>query len=287
MNCYSIANLKLRLENISSGYVYKRMKKYAAAEDGECDLTISYIRNDNIVLPEGRSIIGPHRWWNWINTPEKKYAAFQLYDVTKKAVSLMESDSEWKHVNLQLSEIDNEYGITAEDRFFTCAGDAFANFILRHNGFILHSSAIDYNGKGILFSAPSGTGKSTHTRLWKKHYGGVRIINDDSPAIRLENGKPYVFGTPWSGKTQINDNIASPIEAIVFIDKAEKNSIAEVKGARAVALMLSEARKSVFPEMLEPELELISKVVNCVPIYHLSCNISKEAVDLVKKTLEL
>ncbi|NLB80061.1 MAG: hypothetical protein GX800_00255 [Clostridiaceae bacterium] len=283
MSVYTVANINLELKNIESEYIFECMEKYTAQNISDVDICISYRRNDNIQLPKGRIIKGAHRW-NWVET-ENKYTAFQRMLEHNKDVSLLESDLEWKQVNLQLSEFENDLGITNEKRFFTCIGEVFANAVLYHNGFILHSSAIEYDGKGILFSAPSGVGKSTHTGLWKKHYENVSIINDDTPAIRFIGGKPFVFGTPWSGKTRINDNICAPLHAIVFINKATENSITPCVGTEAISLMLSEVRKSVFPEMMEKTLGFIDNIINTVPIYCLSCNISKEAVDLVKNTI--
>ena len=123
-------------------------------------------------------------------------------------------------------------------------------------------------------------------RFGEKYYPGeVNIINDDTPAIRYIDNRPFVYGTPWSGKTQINENIRAPIHAIVFMEKSCDNKIARLKGAKAVSLMLGETHKSVYPEMMEITLEHINKILSQVPVYRLSCNISRDAVELTKKAL--
>lgn len=285
MKSYKIADLILNTENLSSDYSENRMGKYKIRDSDDYDVLVRYRERDNIDLPEGKVIKGAHRWY-WIESACGKYIAFQRHPVTKKTVSLITGDKNWEICDLQLCEFENEFGLNNNLRSFMGIGEIFANAILKKNGFVLHASAINYCGKGILFSAPSGTGKSTHTSLWEKYYPGeANIINDDKPAIRYIDNRPFVYGTPWSGKTQINQNICAPIHAIVFIEKSYDNKITQLKGANAVSLMLGETHKPVYPEMMEITLEHINKVLSRIPVYRLSCNISKDAVELTKKAL--
>ncbi|MCK9478037.1 MAG: hypothetical protein M0R40_00860 [Firmicutes bacterium] len=286
MSFYNVANLNLKFENIASDYVTERMSQYVSKAVENPDITISYHGTDKIILPEGKKIKGPY-WWNWIKSEDGKHTAFQRCIDPNMDISLFESDSDWKKTVLQLKKLDYEYGVPTDKRFFTCAGEVFTNALIQHGGFVLHSSAVAYNGKCVLFSAPSGHGKSTHAALWKKYNNDAIIVNDDTPAIRFVGGVPFVFGTPWSGKTWINENISVPLEAIIFISQSEQNSITRCSGAKAVSLMLSEIRKPVFPEMMSIVLNLVDRVLNKIPVYCLSCNISKDAVDLVKKTVGL
>ena len=109
---------------------------------------------------------------------------------------------------------------------YVLAGSAFYFELLRYSGMMLHSSAVAVDGYAYLFSADSGTGKSTHTSLWLKLLGErAYILKDDKPAIRCTDGKVYAYGTPFSGKNDINVNARVPLGGICFIERAEENSI--------------------------------------------------------------
>ena len=101
-----------------------------------------------------------------------------------------------------------------DDWDYFLEGAKFSSLLLENDGFVLHASALALNENAFLFSANSGIGKSTHTRLWKKVFDGVTIINDDKPALRLKSGLFYVYGTPWSGKSSLNENICVPLKSI-------------------------------------------------------------------------
>ncbi len=105
----------------------------------------------------------------------------------------------------------------------------------------LHSSAVVVDGYAYLFSADSGTGKSTHTGLWLEHFKEKAfIINDDKPVLRLENGQWFVYGTPWSGKTDLNINVKAKLGAIVFLERAKENHITPIEVKEAIPLFFNQ-----------------------------------------------
>ena len=106
--------------------------------------------------------------------------------------------------------------LSIEECEYSCAGAEFYMKLLKHQGFMIHASAVEKEGKAYLFSAPSGTGKSTHAQLWRQTFKGepIRIINDDKPAVCLQNGVFYACGTPFSGKTDKNENRKAPIQGL-------------------------------------------------------------------------
>lgn len=106
------------------------------------------------------------------------------------------------------------------------SGRIFAAELLKHDGLFLHASAIALDGRAYLFSAPSGTGKSTHARFWQQLFGSAaQIINDDKPALRRLDGAWYAYGTPWCGKDGINRNIKVPLTSICFLKQGTSNII--------------------------------------------------------------
>ena len=174
--------------------------------------------------------------------------------------------------NPHLSYESCEYWVT---------GSRFYAALLDYSGFMLHSSAVVYENKAYLFSAPCGTGKSTHTSLWCKRFGDAAVIlNDDKPAIRFVDGRFYAYGTPWSGKTPANINMRVPLGAIAFIERAEKNSIEPFDVQTAFAGILSQTLRIKNMDNLDKVVPLVENLVKNVKVYKLKCNMELDAVDV-------
>ena len=176
-------------------------------------------------------------------------------------------------LNYEIEDAEVEYLLT---------GSLFNRFLIVHNGVMLHSSAVVVNGYAYLFSADSGTGKSTHTNLWLEHFGeDAYIINDDKPAIRYVDGEWFVYGTPWTGKTDTNRNTKVRLGAIVFLERSEDNWIEEEDTKDAVSkFFMQTIRKLNVEKNMDTELKTIEKLLREIPIYKMGCNISDEAVQV-------
>ncbi len=150
--------------------------------------------------------------------------------------------------------------------------------LLENDGMVLHSSSVALDGNAYLFSADSGTGKSTHTNLWKRCFKDAYIINDDKPALRYINGKFYVYGTPWSGSSALNKNVKLPLKAICFIERGNENSISLMTDKLEIleCLMTQTLRKTAAPKM-DTLLYLLDKLITEVPVYKLKCLPNEEA----------
>ena len=157
------------------------------------------------------------------------------------------------------------------------SGAFFYEQLARYNGVMLHASCVEYEGKAYLFSARSGTGKSTHTHLWLKYLPGSRIINDDKPAIRLIDGSFYAYGTPWSGKTNESVNTGVPIAGICFLSRGE-NEIKPLKGLKALKLFMDQTVRPNDRALMEKMLETLNSVLTNIPVFEMSCDMSEKAV---------
>jgi len=151
----------------------------------------------------------------------------------------------------------------------------------------LHSSVIIYNNSAVLFLGESGTGKSTHTRLWINHIKGSRLLNDDSPILSIEDGEPVVHGSPWSGKGQVYVNESYPVKAIVRIrqhpfNKLQKLNTLESFGALYPSFPPAFLKDNFFEGHI---CEIISKVISTTPVFLLHCLPDREAAQMVKETL--
>ena len=129
--------------------------------------------------------------------------------------------------------------LSDEDCEYLCTGASFYRQLLNFDGMLLHASAVVVDGYAYLFSAPCGTGKSTHTRLWLQAFGDrAFILNDDKPALRFEDGAWYAYGTPWSGKHDISANVRVPVAGICFLHQAKENTIRPFSGPKAIFSLL-------------------------------------------------
>lgn len=169
--------------------------------------------------------------------------------------------------------------LSDEECEYLASGSSFYRQLLDFDGMMLHSSAVIMDGKAYLFTADSGTGKSTHTRLWQQAFGGdrARILNDDKPAVRLVDGVWYAYGTPWSGKTAMNENVSAPVAGVAIIKRAPENSIHPAGGLETVRVLLRQVNKPNDSRLRGRVLELLDDLMNRVPVWKLQCNMDPEA----------
>ena len=145
----------------------------------------------------------------------------------------------------------------------------------------MHASVTVKDGKGYLFQAKSGTGKSTHSRMWLENIPGTHLLNDDNPVVRFKDGKTIVYGTPWSGKTPCYRNEEYPVGAFVRINRAPRNFISRMSLPEAFASVSSSSSGlRAIKGMGDGLFETISGIVQDVPCYLLDCLPDKEAAQV-------
>lgn len=153
-------------------------------------------------------------------------------------------------------------------------------------GFMLHSSAVVVDNKAYLFSAPSGTGKSTHTEQWLKLFGGrAEILNDDKPAIRFFNGKPYACGTPWSGKSDLNANRIVPLQGICVLERSAENFIEPLDSGKALFFLMNQTLRPNNADSMDKLLDMLDSIFAQVRIWRMGCNISTTAAEVAYKAM--
>lgn len=160
------------------------------------------------------------------------------------------------------------------------SGMIFAHHLLNFSGTYLHASAIILDGKAYLFSANSGTGKSTHTEKWCRLFGAT-YLNDDKPALRLKDGVWTAYGTPWSGKHDLSTPLGVPLGGIAFLKRGEKNAIRPMLPAEAVPHVMNQSLWRLHEhEQMEKQLALVDQLVRQIPIWELTCRNDDEAANL-------
>lgn len=143
---------------------------------------------------------------------------------------------------------------------------------------LFHGSCLAYDGMGVLFTAKSGTGKSTHTRLWRQVFGEhVVMVNDDKPFLHIGSDGVTAYGSPWTGKHGLGCNMAAPLKAICFVCRSGENRIEPVSSREAFALLLQQTFTPEEPQALLQTLALVERMSKNVPFYRLHCNMDPEA----------
>ena len=147
--------------------------------------------------------------------------------------------------------------------------------------FLFHGAVIECDGRGYVFAARSGTGKSTHIALWQKRFGSrVRVINGDKPIMRFEDGCLYAYGTPWCGKERLQTNASVPVAGICFLERAENNEIARIAPADAVIRVFQQVLTPTDLQSVDVMFPLLDRMLAQIPCYLLKCNMEEEAAEV-------
>lgn len=153
---------------------------------------------------------------------------------------------------------------------------------------LMHGSVVAVDGRAYMFTAKSGTGKSTHVRLWRKLFGERAVmVNDDKPLLRIrrvsgddlpaDEESVLVYGTPWDGKHRLSTNMSAPLEAICILTRAKENTIREIKPSEALAMLLQQTFRPEDPTLLLATFDLLDQLSKHVRFYLLGCNMDPEA----------
>lgn len=158
---------------------------------------------------------------------------------------------------------------------------------VQHLAAAVHSSVIVKDGRAVMFLGESGTGKSTHTRLWCESVEGATLLNDDSPFVGVEDGRTVVYGSPWSGKTPCYKAECYPLLAVVRLSQAPHNRIRPLRGVQAIGALLPSLPPAFAfdAELEEHTLATLSAVLRSVKAYHLECLPNGEAARLSCETV--
>ena len=152
---------------------------------------------------------------------------------------------------------------------------------------LMHASVVSLEGRGYLMTAPSGTGKSTHTRLWRQCFDQCELVNDDNPVVRIEQGKAMVYGSPWSGKTPCYRNVCHPVGAYVRLFQEPENNIHPYQPLEAYAMLLPAMSCMVWDKRMQTGVsKTVAEMVRLNPMYRLGCRPDEAAARLCRDTIQ-
>ena len=218
-------------------------------------------------------------------TLNSKY--YDLYELEDKSIYQVQKDENNKIVGtinykgnlIEIGLIDNSY--ISE---YLLSQYVMAYIAKENNAIFMHGSSLVYKNKGIIFTAKSGTGKSTHSRLWQKYEDSL-VLNDDKNLIKIKDDKLYLYPSFWSGKHRLDNNIISTLDAIVFLYQSKENVIRKLSKKEAFKLLLTQI-SSLNYDNLDLWNNITDKLLN-LPCYYLGCNMEKEAYLTLKNQLEV
>ena len=182
------------------------------------------------------------------------------------------SDSEYAYEGKTLPNFSD--ALLEETAVYRKIGEKMPNY----DTVIFHGSVIAVDGQGFLFTAKSGTGKSTHTALWREYLGDkAYMVNDDKPMLKTTDSGVIAYGTPYNGKHHLGCNMSVPLKAICIITRGEKNTIVRIDKSEAYAMLLQQVYRPQDPLQMAKTLKLVDKLAVSVELYKLACNMDIEA----------
>jgi len=158
-----------------------------------------------------------------------------------------------------------------------------------YNAVLLHSACFDVDGVGVAFAAHSGTGKTTHMRLWQELLGDkMVVVNGDKPIVRFfedEPETPYAYGTPWNGKENMGCNMRTPLKHICFIERSETNYVEPMEKSDAINRIFNQVYMPKDPMAVMNTMQLIDRLLSSCKLWIIHCNMDISAAETAYKTI--
>lgn len=284
-----IADLNIEMSNVDTAFFEERLAAYRCENVSTPDLRITFTAPDSIPIPEGPVTVYNERL-RVTDLPDGRRLRGLYHPKTGELLQTITCNADYSEAEICVPAGRSHPTLSLLDFEYMFTGLVFSDRITHLGGLVLHGSSLAFDDNGLIFSAPSGTGKSTHTGLWRETYGErVTVINDDKPAVRFnEMGQPLVYGTPWSGKTDLNTNTSAPLRAVVFLERGTTDAIRRLSATEALLYMNRELSMPYHDESLGLTLlDTATRLVQTVPMYLLSCTPTPHAVETVRETLGL
>lgn len=281
MKYYSMADLNFSIEGIDNCVdSLIKMADYEISKPSNIDVCVNFVKEDFIPIPTDVEVIARMLARVYIKSDDG-YGIYTVLDEADGALVYIQFDKTFTNVLVRQSSND-QLPIEQEAKAYNVLWEIFKNVIVCFDGIIIHSSAISYAGEGVIFSAPSGTGKSTHTRLWQKMFvQSVILVNDDTPAIRRIDDKLYLYGLPWSGSGS-NCSVRVPLKAIAFLERGTQNNLYPIDVITALYNLTDEMYRPIYSEIMDRQLSLVDFIFEKIPILTIECNMQDEAAIVAK-----
>jgi hypothetical protein len=279
-----IAGLIVEIFSDDVSCEFERCDDFRTSDDQIAALNIYLHPVNYIEKPQGDICLDDFNKWILHSTANHAATVYKCSNRDPENEPIYQVDVEDDWSNATISFLKNNKNV--EEEVASLIGYILLkNRILFHQGLIIHAAAIAWKGKGIMFTAPSGTGKSTQADLWST-YRNATILNDDSPIVRLLNDQVIVFGTPWSGSKGIFQNAQAPLSAIIVLDQSDTNSFHQLTMEQSIPLLVPRCFLPYHdPVLVDIACTNLEKIIIKTPVYHLKCRPDKDAVEVVAQCL--
>lgn len=255
-------------------------------QDEPAELLFTMLVDDNLDWPQQNDEIGQFDCGgcnHGVYRMDDGGYLYSIHDIHDVLCSRMQSNADFSQCSVSLygkTWVQRNYGLNnALMMAFAFASACSATMLM-------HASVIRQGGKGYLMTAPSGTGKSTHTRLWYDNIPGCDLMNDDNPVVRIVDGQAVVYGSPWSGKTRCYRNIQAPVGGIVRIQQRPENTIRRLSPVEAFCNLLPAMSNMKWDKRVYNGIcDGISQLIRLVGVHELGCLPNAEAAILCHDTI--
>jgi hypothetical protein len=279
MKKYNISGIKIGFNFQYKDYFEDNIEIYQIDKDETIDYQLTVETKPFIALPKGKPTI-TYKNRNIYDLGQKE--SIIVFDEDNQVKQQIQYTKDLKTISITMTKKQKH---TLAEMEYVLSGLFFLEIAINEYKLPFHASAIKYKKQAILFSAPSGGGKSTHANYWRIMYNDVEYINDDKPLIYKENNTFYVSGSPWSGKETINTNTSAPLKAIVFIEKSETNSIKQMSSKEALPYLIRNSMRPRQETLVAKAMTIIDGIATTIPLYLLKAKNDTSSVTCVYKKL--
>lgn len=276
MKYYDVSGVRFAYDFLFDGFLKDNIEKYEI-EKTEVKHKMRSILVDEIELPLSKPLVELSNKRIY-QEDDREVVIIYSEDIP---IIRVEKDDDYKNLVLQMK--DDLEGLSEIEYVYN--GILFMELCLYYSIQSIHGSALQIDDKVVIFSGPSGIGKSTHVNYWRDLIPSTRVINDDKPLLKIINDTVFVAGSPWSGKTKMNENISLPLHSIVFLEQGENNEVIELSQQQKILHIMRNINRPRQVDLWNKVSNVIEFLIQKVPMYKAAVSNDVDAAIEVKRKI--